>query len=147
MLEGGDKLSIASGIDLEIEHGSRTAIVGDNGQGKTTLLRTLVGSLEKLGGGVRWGHHCEIGTYAQHVYASLPEHQMVLDYLEDKANPETTDQHVLALAGALLFRDSHVKKKNQSIIRGRTCSALSRRSFTRHLQHSGARRTRQPSRR
>ena len=111
MLEGGDKLSIASGIDLEIEHGSRTAIVGDNGQGKTTLLRTIVGSLEQLGGGVRWGHHCEIGTYAQHVYASLPEHQMVLDYLEYKANPETADQHVLALAGALLFRDSHVKKK------------------------------------
>ena len=111
MLESGDKLSIASGIDLEIEHGSRTAIVGDNGQGKTTLLRTIVGSLEQLGGGVRWGHHCEIGTYAQHVYASLPEHQMVLDYLEYKANPETTDQHVLALAGALLFRDSHVKKK------------------------------------
>ena len=41
----------------------------------------------------------------------MPEHQTVLDYLEYKANPETADQHVLALAGALLFRDSHVKKK------------------------------------
>ncbi len=111
VLEGGEKLSIASNIDLEIEHGSRTAIVGDNGQGKTTLLRTLVGSLDKLGGGVRWGHHCEIGTYAQHVYTSLPEDQTVLEYLEYKANPETVDQHILALAGALLFRDSHVKKK------------------------------------
>ncbi len=110
-LEAGEKLSIASGIELEIEHGSRTAIVGDNGQGKTTLLRTLVGSLDPLDGEVRWGHHCEIGTYAQHVYTSLPEQQTVLDYLEYKAEAGTSKQHILALAGALLFRDSHVKKK------------------------------------
>ena len=106
-----DPLRVASGIDLEIEHGSRTAIVGDNGQGKTTLLRTLVDSLAPLEGEVRWGHHCDIGTYAQHVYTSLPEHQRVLDYLEYQAMAETTDQQILSLAGALLFRDSHVKKK------------------------------------
>lgn len=107
----GDPLRVASGIDLEIEHGSRTAIVGDNGQGKTTLLRTLVDSLAPLRGEVRWGHHCDIGTYAQHVYTSLPEHQRVLDYLEYQAMSETTDQQILSLAGAMLFRDAHVKKK------------------------------------
>ena len=107
----GDPLRVASGIDLEIEHGSRTAIVGDNGQGKTTLLRTLVDSLAPLQGEVRWGHHCDIGTYAQHVYTSLPEHQRVLDYLEYQAMAGTTNQQILSLAGALLFRDAHVKKK------------------------------------
>lgn len=111
VLEGGERLTIAKGIDVEIEHGSRTAIVGDNGQGKTTLLRTLVGSLDSLGGAVRWGHHCDVGTYAQHVYSSLPEEQTVLDYLEYKAQAGTTNQHILALAGALLFRDSHVQKR------------------------------------
>ncbi len=109
--DDGRKLSIANDINLEIEHGSRTAIVGDNGQGKTTLLRTLVGSLETLDGECRWGHHCEIGTYAQHVYSTLPANQTVLEYLEYKANAGTTNQHILALAGALLFRDSHVRKK------------------------------------
>ena len=107
----GAPLRVATGIDLEIEHGSRTAIVGDNGQGKTTLLRTLVDSLAPLEGDVRWGHHCDIGTYAQHVYTSLPENQRVLDYLEYQAMAGTTDQQILALAGALLFRDSHVKKR------------------------------------
>lgn len=102
---------VAKGINLEIEHGQRAAIVGDNGQGKTTLLRTLVGSLELLGGKVKWGHASEIGTYAQHVYSSLPEHLTVLEYLEYEANAGTTTQNILALAGALLFRDSHVKKK------------------------------------
>jgi ATP-binding cassette subfamily F protein 3 len=110
-LEDGASLSIAKGIDLEIEHGSRTAIVGDNGQGKTTLLRTLVQSLDPLGGRVKWGHHCEIGTYAQHIYTSLPEKQTVYDYLEYKASGQKTRQQILALAGALLFRESHVEKK------------------------------------
>ncbi|MDB4533816.1 ABC-F family ATP-binding cassette domain-containing protein [Vicingaceae bacterium] len=102
---------VAGNINLEIEHGQRAAIVGDNGQGKTTLLRTLVGSLNPLNGNARWGHGCEIGTYAQHVYGSLPEHQTVLEYLEYNANPGTTTQDCLAVAGALLFRDSHVQKK------------------------------------
>jgi ATP-binding cassette subfamily F protein 3 len=102
---------VASGIVLEIEHGARAAIVGDNGQGKTTLLRSLVRSLDPLKGEVRWGYGCEIGTYAQHVYTSLPKDQTVLEYLEYQANPGTTNQEILAQLGALLFRNSHVHKK------------------------------------
>ncbi|MEM8680326.1 MAG: ABC-F family ATP-binding cassette domain-containing protein [Planctomycetota bacterium] len=102
---------VARDITIEIEHGSRAAIVGDNGQGKTTLIRTLVGSLDDLGGRIKWGHGCEIGTYAQHVYTTISTDQTVQDYLEHKAKPGTTHQEVLAVAGALLFRDDHVKKK------------------------------------
>ena len=47
-----------SGIGVEVEHGARTAVVGDNGQGKTTFLRTIVDSLQPLAGEVRWGHGC-----------------------------------------------------------------------------------------
>lgn len=103
--------AIAKGIDLEIEHGSRAAIVGDNGQGKTTLLRTLVQSLPALRGEVKWGFGCEIGTYAQHVYSSLPERKTVLEYLEYEAIPGTKNQTILDVAGAMLFRGSAVKKK------------------------------------
>ena len=46
-------------IDVEVDHGSRAAIVGDNGQGKTTFLRTIVDSLTPLAGEVRWGHGCK----------------------------------------------------------------------------------------
>ena len=102
---------VAKNIGVEIEHGQRAAIVGDNGQGKTTLLRTLVGSLEPLAGQVKWGYGCEIGVYAQHVYTSLDPKQTVIEYLEYKANPGTTQQMILAVAGALLFRDSHTQKK------------------------------------
>lgn len=102
---------IASDIILEIEHGSRAAIVGDNGQGKTTFLRTIVDSLPPLAGEVKWGYGCNIGTYAQHVYTSLPENRTVLDYLHSQAAPGKKDQEILDLAGALLFKGSAVNKK------------------------------------
>jgi ATP-binding cassette subfamily F protein 3 len=102
---------VAADIDLEIDHGWRAAIVGDNGQGKTTFLRTVVDSLPPRNGEVRWGHGCQIGIYAQHVYTSLPEKQTVLDYLENNAAAGTKTQEILDLAGALLFRGEAVKKR------------------------------------
>ncbi|MBL9122501.1 MAG: ABC-F family ATP-binding cassette domain-containing protein, partial [Planctomycetaceae bacterium] len=102
---------IAAGIGIEVDHGSRAAIVGDNGQGKTTFLRTIVDSLAPLSGEARWGYGCQIGIYAQHVYTSLPPEQTVLDYLEYAAAPGTKTQQILDLAGALLFRGEQVKKR------------------------------------
>ena len=100
---------IASDVQVEIDHGSRVAIVGDNGQGKTTFLRTIVDSLKPLAGDVRWGHGCKLGVYAQHVYTTLPERDTVLEYLQSKGKGRKI-QEILEVAGALLFRGSHVDK-------------------------------------
>jgi ATP-binding cassette subfamily F protein 3 len=108
---GYSEREIAHDIDLEIDHGWRASVVGDNGQGKTTFLRTIVDSLQPLAGEVRWGYGCQIGIYAQHVYTSLPEQKTVLEYLEYNAAPGTKDQEILDLAGALLFRGEQVKKR------------------------------------
>ncbi len=102
---------IASDVNVEVDHGSRAAIVGDNGQGKTTFLRTLVDSLAPLKGEVRWGHGCKIGIYAQHVYTSLPDKQTVFEYLEEHAPPGTKTQEVLNAAASLLFRGDAIYKK------------------------------------
>ncbi len=101
---------VAEGITLEIDHGSRAAIVGDNGQGKTTFLRTVVDSLKPLAGETKWGFGCDIGTYAQHVYTSLSEKQTVFQYLESKAARMTKAQTILDIAGAMLFRGEAVNK-------------------------------------
>jgi ATP-binding cassette, subfamily F, member 3 len=117
---------IAENISFEIEHGDRIAIVGDNGQGKTTLLRSLVSSLQPLGGSMRWGHGIEIGTYAQHVYTSIDERRSVIEHLEYESEADTTRQELLAMAGALLFRDEHVNKKVKVLSggeRARLCMA------------------------
>jgi len=101
---------VARDVNVEVEHGSRVAIVGDNGQGKTTFLRTATGSLTPLGGEVRWGYGCEIGTYAQHVYQSLPKHWTVEEYLTDRAAEGVKTQTILDIAGSFLFRGDDVKK-------------------------------------
>jgi ATP-binding cassette subfamily F protein 3 len=101
---------VARGIELEIDHGSRAAVVGDNGQGKTTLLRTLVESLQPISGEIRWGYGCQVGVYAQHVYTSLPDRQTVMEYLETRAAPGTKTQAILDQAASLLFRGDHVEK-------------------------------------
>src|SRR5256714_3621417 len=92
---GYPERQIAYDIQLEIDHGARAAVVGDNGQGKTTFLRTVVDSLKPLGGEVRWGYGCGLGVYAQHVYTSLPEGQTVLEYLHQQAARGKKDQEIL----------------------------------------------------
>jgi ATP-binding cassette, subfamily F, member 3 len=107
---GYPERQIASEVELEIDHGSRAAVVGDNGQGKTTFLRTVVDSLKPLAGEVRWGYGCKVGVYAQHVYTSLPEGQTVLNYLQRQATFGKKDQEILEVAGSLLFKGPHVEK-------------------------------------
>ena len=107
---GYSERRVAQGITLEIDHGQRAAIVGDNGQGKTTFLRTVVDSLKPLDGETKWGFGCDIGTYAQHVYTSLPDKQTVFQYLESNAARMTKSQTILDIAGAMLFRGEAVNK-------------------------------------
>ncbi len=108
---GYPERQVAKGIGVEIDHGSRAAIVGDNGQGKTTFLRTVVDSIKPLAGEVKWGFGCQVGVYAQHVYTSLPEKYTVLEYLQDNATFGTTAQTILNIAGAMLFRGDAVQKR------------------------------------
>ncbi|MBL8850671.1 MAG: ABC-F family ATP-binding cassette domain-containing protein, partial [Planctomycetaceae bacterium] len=67
--------------------------------------------LPALAGEVRWGHGCDIGIYAQHVYTSLPAKQSVMEYLESEAPFGTKTQEILNGAASLLFRGGDVKKK------------------------------------
>jgi len=108
---GYPERTIADRISLEIEHRARAAVVGDNGQGKTTFLRTLVGSLTPKGGEIRWGHGTDIGIYAQHVYGSLPANDTVEDYLQHCRDISVSQQQMLNVAGSFLFRGDDVQKK------------------------------------
>jgi len=108
----GDNV-IAGPIDLEVERGSKVAILGDNGQGKSTLLKTLAEVQPALSGSLRWGHATRVGFYHQHVYAAIPAAASVQSWLEGCASEApgyTTTQQVLDLAGAFLFRGDAVKK-------------------------------------
>jgi ATP-binding cassette subfamily F protein 3 len=108
---GYEDNTVAEGIQVEIEHGARTAVVGDNGQGKTTFLRTVTESLPPIEGKIRWGYGCQIGVYAQHVYTSLTEQISVHEYLSGRAATGVNAQAVLDVAGSFLFRGDEVQKQ------------------------------------
>lgn len=108
---GYPDLTVATSAQVEVEHGSRVGVVGDNGQGKTTFLRTVCDSLEPLGGNLKWGYGCQVGVYAQHVYTTLPEEQTVDDYLHYQAAPGSTIQQIKDIAGSFLFGGDMVEKK------------------------------------
>jgi ATP-binding cassette subfamily F protein 3 len=103
--------TVARDVHVEIDHATRVGVVGDNGQGKTTFLRTVCGSLEPIAGEIIWGYGCQVGVYAQHVYTSLPEQKTVLEYLEYQAAPLTTTQQIKDVAGSLLFSGEMVEKR------------------------------------
>ncbi|MEX2025706.1 MAG: ABC-F family ATP-binding cassette domain-containing protein, partial [Pirellulaceae bacterium] len=103
--------TVATDVHVEIEHGWRAGVVGDNGQGKTTFLRTLCNSLTPLEGDIVWGYGCEVGVYAQHVYSTLPEQDTVQEYLEHQAARGTSRQQIQDIAGSFLFSGDMIEKR------------------------------------
>ncbi len=108
---GYPEKTVARKISLEIDQGSRVAVLGDNGQGKTTFLRTLAGDLAPKSGHFHWGHHLKVGYYAQHVFATLHPGQDIYTHLYEKAAPGVTRQEIMNLAGSFLFKGDDVKKR------------------------------------
>lgn len=108
---GYDNLKIASKINLEIEPGEKIAVCGDNGQGKTTFIKTITNAIPKLGGDIKWGHGITFGVYAQHVYSDLPSNLSIREYLLSQAKGKETDKRVLDIAAGFLFTGDDVNKR------------------------------------
>ena len=114
---------VAKNIHVDVDHGAHVAVLGENGQGKTTFLRTIAGDLAAKGGSFRWGFNCHMAYYAQHVVSALDPKSDVLTHLESKAAPGVTRQETLAMAGSFLFKGNDVKKK-VSVLSGGECARL-----------------------
>jgi len=103
--------TVAESIYVETERGRHIAVLGDNGEGKTTFLRTIAGSLAPLGGEFQWGPGLKPAYYAQHVYQELNPEDTVLQHLSRSAAPDVLKQEVLNLAGSFLFSGDDVQKE------------------------------------
>ena len=73
--------------DLNLERGSRTAVIGDNGTGKTTFIRTVLGIAPPLDGWVRLGQNVKVGYYSQGLDALDDKHSVLDSLLEIKNMP------------------------------------------------------------
>lgn len=101
--------SVAGSIDMDIEKGEHIAILGDNGQGKTTFMRTIAGDLDRLSGRMRWMPNMVIAYYAQHLIDALNFKEKVGGYLESRSNAKTNED-VIRVASSLLFTQSDLEK-------------------------------------
>ncbi|MEX2668433.1 ABC-F family ATP-binding cassette domain-containing protein [Candidatus Uabimicrobium amorphum] len=111
MTIGYPEKTVAKDISFTINHGEKIAIVGDNGQGKTTLLKTLVEDIPSLQGSFRFFAHMDIGYYAQHVLRKLNNELSIYEYLDSIAIENTPREKILQMAGSFLFRDDDLNKK------------------------------------
>ena len=113
---------IISGFDITIAAGERVAIIGPNGVGKTTLLRSLL-PVEKGGiapdhGEVKWAEKAQIGYGAQDHAADFPIDMSLADWITQWRKPGDDDQVVRSTLGRLLFSGDDIKKSVKVISGG-----------------------------
>lgn len=102
---------IASNISVSINRGEKVVIAGENGKGKSTFLKTLVGKIPPLEGTVKWWHRANIGYYDQKTDATLLPNETVLQYLTRMAPTDAPGERLLMMAGIFLFRNDDLEKK------------------------------------
>src|SRR5690606_6917829 len=104
-------------VDFFIERGDRIALLGQNGQGKTTLAKILSGDIKDYTGSWKLGHNVNIGYFAQNQEEVLTPNKTVLQEAEDAATEETRPR-VRDLLGSFLFTGEDVDKKTQVLSGG-----------------------------
>ena len=95
-------------INLDVLRGQRIAIIGPNGKGKSTFVKTLMEQLKPLGGSFMFGHQIEIGYFDQDM-AQLHSHKNVLETIWDKY-PDLNRTQVRTALGSFLFAGEDVFK-------------------------------------
>ena len=107
---GYDK--VLSTVTFLLQKKERLAIIGENGKGKSTLLKTLVGEIPALGGESKFGQNVEWGYFDQHkaVMEKFDPEQTVLDNFRE-AYPDYLREEVRSALGGFLFSGEEVEKK------------------------------------
>lgn len=105
----GDK-KVLSEVDLMIERGARVAFVGQNGMGKSTLAKIIVGEIKDAQGTVNLGHNVQLGYFAQNQAEYLDGEKTVLDIMIDAAD-DGNRVKVRDMLGSFLFRGDEAEKK------------------------------------
>ncbi len=111
------KKQIFDEVDFFIERGQRIALLGQNGQGKTTIAKILSGEITDYSGEWNLGHNVNIGYFAQNQEEVLTPNKTVLEEAEDAATEETRPR-VRDLLGSFLFQGDDVTKKTKVLSGG-----------------------------
>lgn len=102
---------IASNIDFDCRAGEKLAILGLNGQGKTTLIKTLAGRIPPLSGSFKFATESRFVYHGQEEIDKMNEKEQAGDFLRRSAASEIKTEAVLKMAGDFLFKDEELKKQ------------------------------------
>ena len=108
---------VFNNVDFFVQRGDRIALLGQNGQGKTTLAKILAGDIKDYTGEWNLGHNVNIGYFAQNQEEVLTPDKTVLQEAEDAATEETRPR-VRDLLGSFLFTGEAVQKKTKVLSGG-----------------------------
>ncbi|EON15674.1 MULTISPECIES: ATP-binding cassette domain-containing protein [Pandoraea] len=102
-LEDGSEKVILPHVTMSVQNEQRIGLLGANGQGKSTLIKTLAGTLAPLAGEVKTGKGLQIGYFAQHQVETLRHDDSPLQHLQRLA-PDTREQELRDFLGGFNFR-------------------------------------------
>ncbi|MEN9896607.1 MAG: hypothetical protein RLZZ66_256 [Pseudomonadota bacterium] len=97
-------------LNLMIGAGERVAVIGANGIGKSTLLKTLVGELAPDTGLIKWAENAEVGYFGQDHAADFAEDMTLVEWMTQWRKETDDDQAIRATLGRLLFSQDEINK-------------------------------------
>ena len=114
--KGYDK-TLFSDLDMIVEVGERIAIIGPNGIGKTTLLRSLAEDIELDSGTVKWSENVNLAYFAQDHAQDFKKDMKVIDWMAQWGQEGDDDQVILGTLGQMLF-SRHDHNKSVKVLSG-----------------------------
>ena len=101
--------TVLQNIDMQIRRGEKIAFVGKNGEGKTTLVKCIVGDLDFMGS-LRLGHNVKVGYFAQNQAATLDDSKTVFQTVDDIATGDIRTK-LRNILGAFMFGGDDIDKR------------------------------------
>ncbi|MCD8546943.1 MAG: ABC-F family ATPase [Aeromonadaceae bacterium] len=111
LAKGYDEGPLFQDFRMMMEVGEKIAVIGTNGAGKTTFIKTLVGELTPDAGSIKWSENAKIGYYAQDHAEEFDCDLTVFDWMSQWRQPGDDEQAVRSVLGRLLFGQDDIKKK------------------------------------
>ena len=108
---GFDGKTLFKSNEILLEAGSKLAVIGENGAGKTTFLRCLMQELTANGGVIKWSENASIGYCPQDTTEDFSADITLFDWMSKWRTPKHDDLAVRAILGRLLFTSDDVNKK------------------------------------
>ena len=118
MSKGFDDKPLFTGLNLLAEVGERIAVIGPNGIGKTTLLRTLVHDMAPDSGNIKWSENINIGYYAQDHSGDFSNDMSLFDWMSHFKQAGDDEQSVRSILGRMLFSQGDIDKSVTKISGG-----------------------------